>query len=275
MLIMSNNQWRYDDNNEVWRAMGEDCSAEMRSAGFIRAYTEFRPDVLGLQETSPRMAELLMAALRGEYTYVSGGDTPLLYRSERFDLMESGYFCYPEAVPGLPGSYNNYRTKSYCFAVLREKAGGRRVAVASTHLWWMSGESGDPDYCPGSDEARAWQLRLVIARLDELSERYDCPAFIMGDFNAVMGSPCLEAAGRAGYSDVHELATGFRDETRGRHYCFPDGFRHDEPGCFAEAIDHIIVKPRGGLAVKAFRRYQPLWFDKLSDHFPLYTEIEL
>ena len=60
MILMSNNQWKCDENNDIWRAMGEDCSAEARVKGLVRAYRRILPEVMGLQEVSGRMAALMM-----------------------------------------------------------------------------------------------------------------------------------------------------------------------------------------------------------------------
>ena len=44
MILMSNNQWKCDENNDIWRAMGEDCSAEARVKGLVRAYRRILPE---------------------------------------------------------------------------------------------------------------------------------------------------------------------------------------------------------------------------------------
>ena len=97
MRLMSNNQWKYDKNCDAWREKGEDCSAEARVVGLVRAYSEIMPDVMALQEVSTHMAELMMSELHrldARYEYVFGGDTPLVYRRDKFILRESGFFLY-------------------------------------------------------------------------------------------------------------------------------------------------------------------------------------
>ena len=284
MRLMSNNQWKCDENNDAWRAMGEDCSAEARVKGLVRAYAGILPDVMGLQEVSPRMAALMMESLRAlplpdggvaRYEYVSGGDTPIVYRRDRLRLLESGFFLYDEAVPGLEGSFNNDETKSYCFGVFESRAEGRRFALMSTHLWWMSSHPESPRYRAGSNVARAYQIRLASARMDEVMEKYACPGVIMGDLNASVNSLCLEAAREAGWEEAHDLAPlGARDETCGHHPCDGKGFEHGEPGTFEQAIDHILLKNKGGAKVLAFRRLTDAWFDRVSDHYPLYVDIQ-
>ena len=64
MRILSNNQWRHDDNTSAWSERGEDCSAEHREKGFSEVYAKLLPDAVGLQEVSPRMLDCLMRELQ-------------------------------------------------------------------------------------------------------------------------------------------------------------------------------------------------------------------
>ena len=66
MILMSNNQWKCDENASAWAAIGEDCSAEARVPLLVRAYRETAPDILGLQEVSVRQAELMCRAMARE-----------------------------------------------------------------------------------------------------------------------------------------------------------------------------------------------------------------
>ena len=77
LRIMSNNQWRRDENHPLWEARGEDCSAAARERGFVKVYQETRPDVIGFQEVSPLMLDEMMRGLQKEgipYAAVWGRD---------------------------------------------------------------------------------------------------------------------------------------------------------------------------------------------------------
>ena len=78
-----------------------------------------------------------------------------------------------------------------------------------------------------------------------------------------------------GWEEVHDIAEGECDDTRGHHPCGPKGFARTEPGTFDQAIDHILVKNRGAARVLYFRRLTDEWFDKISDHYPLYIDLAL
>ena len=284
MILMSNNQWKCDHNNDTWRAMGEDCSAECRSIGLARAYQEIVPDILGLQEVSMRMTDLVLAQLRsfeteaGEkvhYDLITGGDTPILYRDDKLLLIESGFFRYSEEFPGHEGCYNNDGTKSYAWGVFEEKATGKKIALMSTHLWWKSNDPSVWHYQPYSDEAREYQMRIAAARMEEIMEKYGCPGVIMGDLNAVMNSLCLKAAYELGWKEAHDVTEGECDQTRGHHPCGPEGFVRNEPGTFDQAIDHILIRNAEGMKVRSYLRLTHEWYDKVSDHYPVYIDVEL
>ena len=237
-----------------------------------------------MQESSHLMARLIMQSLfeyatpqgeRVHYKLITGGDTPIYYRDDKFFPIETGYFLYPEAVPGYEGSFNNKRTKSYAFGVFEELAAGKRLIVMSTHLWWKSGNPERFNYQPHSDLARVYQISLAIQKAEELISKYACPAFIMGDFNAGIDSACMNEVVRLGWAEAHDLYTGERDETKGHHFCNPDGFDRGEPGLYHDALDHIIVKNAPGAAIRCYKRLNDAWFDCISDHYPLYADVEI
>ena len=271
MIVMSNNQWLCDRNCPWWQERGLDCSAEARAPGFVRAYKEIDADVVGLQEVSRKMEALIMDELRPlNYEIITGGDTPILFRRDRVKLLESGFFRYTEDIPGLVGSFNNVESKSYTWGMFetRDEA-KKRFALLSTHLWWKSSA-----VQPGSNEARAYQIRQASAALTAVMERYNCFGIIMGDLNASMDSLCLKAAGEEGWTDVHYLAAE-SDDTRGHHPCGPNGYSRQETfPPFSEAIDHILIKNGAGVKISYFRRLTDAWFDPISDHYPLYCDLE-
>ena len=209
------------------------------------------------------------------YDFVSGGDTPLFYRIDRLKLLETGFFRYEESIPGLEGSFNNSETKSYAFGVFEDRSDGKRIAVMSTHLWWKSSDPASPEYQKDSNKARAYQIRLASARMDEIMAEYACPGILLGDLNASMTSLCLDAAREEGWREVHDLAIGEKDETKGHHPCNGAGFSRGDPGVFADAIDHILVKNAGEMKINSFKRLRDEWFDPISDHYPLYADITL
>ncbi len=278
--LMSHNQWYCNDNTPAWKEKGLDCSAAVRERGFARVYDETHPDIVGLQEVSGRMAEELMAALetRGlQYALLWGHDTPILYRPDRFELVDSFFALYPDHCPGLEGTFNNQNSKSRTLGVFRCKRSGAVFLFASTHLWWKENDPSHPLYQKGSDEARIYQLGLAMDDIDRMRKAYgNCPAVLVGDLNNNYRAPCLRSAFDCGYRHAHDVAVDFADSSRGYHSCTADGFRITmEPGGFEDAIDHILLTDGGSLSVRRFERYTPDYYMALSDHSPVFIDAEL
>ncbi len=154
-------------------------------------------------------ARRLASALRA----ITGGDTPIIYRDDKLTLIESGFFRYSESISGFEGSFNNGGTKSYTFGVFEDKATGKRIAMMSTHLWWKSTHPESKDYQPHSAEARAYQIKQALTRLEEVMAKYSCPGVLVGDLNAAIGGKCLDTAHDMGWNDAFYSATGNRADT--------------------------------------------------------------
>ncbi len=279
LRLMSNNVWKNDCNQPAWEEKGKDCSVECRARGLARAYLETDPDVIGLQECSPRMLEELMehfAAADLPFAVLWGRDTPILYRSDKFELLDSEFALYEEEIEGLEGKFNNHKTKSYCIAVLGLKGSDKRLIFATTHLWWKSENPNSPDYYPHSDAARSHQLGLLMERLAHWREKYHCPTVFVGDMNANYNSPAVRAALSAGYVHGHDAATEYWDETDGHHFCYAAGYdNYEEPLDFEEGIDHIFIADAPQDFVRRFERFTEEYYMPLSDHFPLWIDVEL
>ena len=278
LRIMSHNVWKCDNNLPAWEANHEDCSAHARTRGMVQVYTETQPDIIGFQEMSPLMADEIIRGLaaRGlRYALLWGRDTPILYRQERLELIDSDFLLYPTEVPGWTGEFNNHGTKSFCLAVFRDKTDGKELIFLSTHLWWMSGETGAADYRAGSEEARAYQLNLAMDRLETYHAEYGCPVMAVGDLNADYAKPAIQSALNRGFAHAHDIATEFADQDWGYHYCFGDGYKPYVKTPFEKAIDHILVKYAADDFIRRFERYTPDYYLPLSDHSPVFVDVKL
>ena len=277
LRIMSNNLWWRDANSPEWEAMGADCSAAHRAEGFVRMYQQTQPDIIGLQESGARMTQYLMTVIaEGEapYAMLWGKDTPIVYRKDKFELLDSDFLVYPEEVPGLEGCFNNLKTKSFCIAVLRLKQTGEVLIFATTHLWHRAGNPALKSYYPGSHEAKAWQLGCLVDRVEELQNQYGGCAVIVGDFNAYPDSMAVSAAKDRGFAHAHDVATEQADETSGLHACSEKGYDTVvKEGGFARSLDHILV--RGNCTVRNYQRYYGEEYMPLSDHFPVWIDVEI
>ncbi len=283
LRLMTHNIWNRDDNSPKWAEKGYDCSAEARVQGLLRVYRETQPDVIGCQEASARMADLLKEGFAAEgtnYTLIWGRFTPILYRPDRLELVDSEFGTYPEQIEGMEGSFNDVRSKSWNIAVFRVKESGRLFLFAATHLWWKNEPTAENpaghNVQKGSDRARELQLASLTDRVLQIRDRYSCPAFLVGDLNTGYLSPAIQTAVRKGFLHAHNIACEYAEEAVGYHYCFPDGFEtyyYDRP--FETAIDHILVYGAEPGTVKRFERYSPDYYYPISDHSAAYVDAEL
>ncbi|MBQ9964745.1 MAG: endonuclease/exonuclease/phosphatase family protein, partial [Clostridia bacterium] len=267
-----------------WAEKGLDCSAEARVGSLLRVYRETMPDVIGGQEFSTVMADLMKQGFVTEpidYTLIWGRYTPILYRADKLELLDSEFFTYPERIDGVDGTFNDSKSKAYNIGVFRVKATGKRFIFATTHLWWkhspmLPEHDGHPDYQPYSDEAREYQIHTLVQAINRHRAQYDCPAFLVGDLNAGYDSKAVQYALANGFRHAHDIATEFAEESVGYHYCFGSGFEteyYDKP--FEWAVDHILVSGEPEGTVKRFERYSPEYYLPISDHSPAYVDVVL
>lgn len=278
LRLMSHNIWNCDNNLPAWQAKGEDCSAQARMPGMVRVYRETGPDIIGLQEVSLLQADLLLRGLLDDgqrYAMLWGKFTPVIYRQDRLELVESEFYTYPEEMDGWDGEFNDVKSKSCSIAVFRDKQDGKLLVFATTHLWWKNNDPKAKNYQAGSDEARVYQLNMTMDRLEAYHEKYGCPVVLVGDLNSKYNSPVIQNALARDFEHAHNIATEFVDEDWGYHYCFGDGYKPYEPAPFEKAIDHILVKYAPAGFVRRFERYTPEYYLPLSDHSPVFADVVL
>lgn len=275
--FMSDNQWWCDNNRPAWKEMGLDCSAAAREVGFLRLFAEVDADIIGLQECSALMADLHMqgfSEMKMGYALLWGRDTPILYKTEKFELIDSSYLVYPVSVPGFEGEFNNQNTKSYCIAVLRSKETGDTVIFGTTHLWYMSSNPNSSMYREGSDEARTYQLGLFMDKAEEFIKKYDCPAVIVGDMNSRVTSVAIKSAFARGWVNARDVATDFADKGHGYHKCDASGYGPYIPQPAENAIDQVLVKNAKVGFVRSYKYFDEEYYMTLSDHLPILIDVK-
>ena len=282
--LMTHNVWNCDGNHPAWEAKGEDCSAAARIDKLVQVYLDKQPDIIGCQEVSSLMADLLKEHTHDaglDYTLIWGRYTPILYRADKFELVDSAFQTYPERIDGYEGTFNDVRSKAWNMGVFREKASGKLFIFCTTHLWWKSGDlsknlSSSDSYQEYSDEAREYQIALCMKQALKFHEQYGCPVVLVGDLNTDYNSKAIQFLLENGFRHAHDIATDYAEESVGYHYCFPAGYEpyyYDKP--FEWAIDHILLYGEREGAVKRFERYSPEYYLPISDHSPAYIDMEL
>lgn len=272
--LMGQNVWNCTGNLPTWEEKGLDCSSAVRMKGHVRILAELLPDVLGGQEVNMQMQlDLKMNCIERNlpYTIIWGNMTPIIYRADKLELLDTEYLLYPAHVDGYEGSFNDVRSKSCNVGVFRTKEDGKVFVFATTHLWWKSSEAQ-----PGSAEVRKIQLSMATELVKTYQEKYgNCPAILVGDLNAGYYAQALRwALEEGGWQHAHDVAVEYRHEGKGFNGCgVHPGVWQDEP--FEKALDHILVRDISKEAVRRFDRYCAEDFVYLSDHAPVYIDLKL
>lgn len=273
LRIMTNNVWDCINNLPDWEAMGEDCSEIVRSRGFANVYVACKPDVINFQEMTPTMVKYIledMKELGVTYSLLSYADdnqkddTCIIYNPETVRLIESGHHIYEYG--------SNKNSKSYTWGLFELKSNGKRFVSLSTHLWWKS-----ETVHPGSNEWRRMQAAEIVALSDQVLSKFDCPIFVQGDFNTQTTSSAFKEFKEGGFKLCHDIATVFKDDLRGHHKCDKEGYSTSMyGGTYTEkAIDHMLVKFQGDAEILTFKHVVEDFYYKLSDHFPLFIDVNL
>ncbi len=192
LCIYSHNIWNHvptEYRNTLTWSMIKDCNAD------ICTFQECGP------ETSRVGGAPIQELMKETYTEVGPGQsnyTPVFYKTEKFNLIDSGYFLYD--------GKNDDNSKSVTWAILEVKGTKEKIAIVSTHFWWMYHEEAD-------FVQRLQNVEQLKAKCDEIIKMYDVPIIIGGDFNngqnARQGDEPYRKMIDYGFVDVRNLA----DET--------------------------------------------------------------
>ena len=212
------------------------------------------PDVIGVQEALYAQLMEMVAGLQAynrigvgrDNGLLSGEFAAILYRRDRFDVVESGTFWFSD-TPEVPGSrsWGNNITRICTWALLREMATGRRFYLYNVHL--------DHESQPSRERSAALLLeRIAVRSFPAL------PVIVTGDFNAGEDNPAVRAM----------LAT-LRDTYRVTHPADTvvgtfNAFRGDSAG---PKIDYVFTDRFATLDARILRDHSGGRYP--SDHFPV------
>lgn len=274
LRILDDNIWDYGKpaNAPAWEGTGFDCRDEVRVRALLEVVWATRPDVVTLQEYSSHMDPLFRPAMEEagyRMAYMPGeiwNHTPIYYHPGAVTLVETRYHRYE------PKAWSNHGSKSYNWAHFTHRATGRDFLVINTHLWWKSEKA-----CPGSDAARAAQVRKMMTEADDFVFTSGGPVFMTGDMNCRLSSPAMQQLLTAGYVPVWQAATVFGDLRNGHHFCFAEGFSRADNGIDdgTGSIDQFFLYNPGGTEVKTFHRLYAWFLVPVTDHYPNYADIRL
>lgn len=239
------------------------CGWNYKNVKHLAAKTilAYDADMVGLQECGYACYKGLMQDLEG-YSFVgvgrengrldknSGESCGILYKTEKFTLLDSGTFWLSE-TPEIPGKGWDADYVRICtWAVFRENATGREFTHVNTHLENIDDGTGM--------EALEKGTRMVI----EKALSFDVPVLLTGDFNFAKDTAYYSAVLEAGFRDSQDTAIR---TVEGPTY-------HGDP---EEHIDYVFL---GGeiAAVEAYQIVKDSYEGVYpSDHYPIYVDLKL
>jgi endonuclease/exonuclease/phosphatase family metal-dependent hydrolase len=235
----------------------------------------YHPDVLGLQEALNFQISEIRAMLPG-YDNVGTGNlsgskvlhNAIFFNASRFRLSEHGTFWFSD-TPDIPGSkgWGNIMPRTCTWARLIEKNSRRAFYFYNVHLDHLSRRS---------------RKNSVVFLTQFIHKRSSSNPFVLtGDFNAgeksapikyLKGKIPLKIRKKGFISNPEPLMDTFRVRyPNDRHVATFHGYRRL---FFRFRLDYIFVP--ASVRVQDARIIHPLWRKYYpSDHFPLFTHIDL
>lgn len=234
-----------------------------RAANAIRFYDV---DILGTQEVLHNQLEDLKQRLPG-YAVIGVGRedgkekgeySALWYKTDRFDLLDSGYFWLSE-TPEVAGSkgWDGACERIASWAKLQDKKSGKKYFALNTHLDHVG------------VVARREGISLILDRVNELSD--GLPVIVTGDFNSEPQSDVIkhitDAANPEHLTDSRDVAA----IVYGPSWSFHDfgNIPYDR----RPLIDYVFVNQ--GLKVLRYGVLAEMENNAfLSDHAPVLVTVE-
>ena len=244
-------------------------TVQKRFDRFCLLLADYQPDIIGTQEHSNswyirfnRLFEgmtgeedIPLYALVGEsmngYGATGGARNAIMYRVDRFDLVETGTFWLSE-TPDISSTMGHGVAKRTCtWALLKDKRTDTTILAVNTHL----------DHT--SEDIRLRQIQVI---LDYLAANVgDYPLFFTGDFNASSRS--------SSYGLVSETLTDAR-ETAGVNLSTVSGTFHNyHEGGFGSVIDHVFYNDKA--TPVTYEIVSKSYGGFVSDHYGVLVEFVL
>lgn len=220
---------------------------EERKPLVVKLMTDHDPDVIGLQEATPRQVKFLVESMPGfaalHYPRYNYTDATLLYRSDRFDLVDSGFWWLsPKPDAPLSTGFGNTVPRLVIWGKLKHKPSGRQLYVVNTHF----------------DNTMPSQVKMAALCQEKLAPMAaeGLPMIWMGDFNTDQK--------RGDYAML--VSNDWRDSYLASPKASANG-RDDNVPTFESGtrIDHIFH--HGPIEATAWERLDTS--QPLSDHYPI------
>lgn len=216
------------------------------------------PGIIGFQEVTKWQYQYLCDSLPQYDSTITYRDTafnsegcPVFYNTELYALIDQGTFWLSETPDVMSKGWGaaNYRVCGYSVLEIRET--GTKFVIFNTHLDHIS------------EAARINGIKLVLEKTKEFGSY---PSVLMGDFNAHVGSTTYNAA-----VEIFDDAALMTDNS------MPDSCTYHNYGLQLNdgRIDYFMIS-KDTFNVNEYKVITDTYDGVYpSDHFPIFTELEI
>ncbi len=235
--------------------------AKPRAKQYIEILNSYKPDVVGIQELCDSWYCCIKKNLPDGYKMlypVSTGTfirmTAMIYNADTLELTESGNFAYKQN--------DNPRLRRVVWAVFKVKETGKQFAVTNTHFDLL--REGREEELTAVMKSQAEELLNCI---DEISKKYNCPVFSVGDFNSTEDTPFTKPID---IPEIYNTLSAKLTDTK---------FNCDNQICGTKqewdypSYDHIFLTGNARAQVFCLMSYE--YLSDMSDHYPIFSDIKL
>lgn len=232
--------------------------ARKRAKMFGMVLDTYKPDVIALQEMSDQWY-CCLTKNRGSYKLVyplSSGMlvhmTGIMYNSDSVTLLDYGRMEYSQG--------DNPRLRRIVWGLFEDNQTKKQYIVTSTHLDLIR-EGREKEELNIMNTQAQEQLALI----EELQNRFDCPIFSCGDFNAM---------DNGGYDNQYFAPTVYNtlaDNLTDTKYIAQLKTHGDERDTDAPTFDHIFLN--GDATINRYTILSDTIMQQMSDHYPIFADV--
>ena len=261
-------------NNVYFHQSSDIEKIDYRNPILLESIKYMDADILLLQEVNPKWHSVLDKLLESELKYTvvptsteitpvldgRANYTPIWYRADKLELVDYGYKQY-ETVKLEPDSYLS-SSKSYTWALFKDKATGKEIITVSTHFTWAP-----EDFNPTPDQCRTMDAQEVVDLVKQLEAEYaGVPVILMGDLNCQEGSNPYKKLSEV-FSNVTKVTEKNNEMYKGTTHSVGSS------SVGGAVIDHTLYTG-DSLNFKMYQHVYNEWSFNSTDHIPLVLDVE-
>ncbi len=222
---------------------------ENRKDGITATLSLLSPDILCLQEVCRDWFTIIKnetdyKAVNPVETEIAGLMTVLFFNEETTELKEWGN--------EILSSGGDYRMRRAVWGLFKTKNSGRTVCVVNTHF----------NITKDTDTYSGGQAMDLINIVEKLRNKFTCPIFIVGDFNAKKRTTVSYPS-----SSIYEILASHFTDTSLITELFSAGDTKTKP---TSTVDHIFIT--GDPKIKRYVILSNKIFRHISDHYPIFID---